>query len=166
MNITELSLQYTVREMTLEDVDLIYELSLGNPMFYQYCPPFVTKESIRKDMKALPPRTTYNDKFYIGFFKEGRFIAIMDLIFNYPDPRTAFLGLFMVSKEEQGKGTGSKIISECFRYIKNLGYHFIRLGFAKGNPQSEAFWKKNGFVKTGIETDNGSCTVVMMQKNL
>lgn len=69
MNIAELSLQYKVRKLTENDVDCIYKLSVENPMFYQYCPPFVKKESILEDMKALPPRTTYEDKFYVGFLQ-------------------------------------------------------------------------------------------------
>lgn len=166
MNIAKLSSQYTVREMTPEDVDDIYELSVGNPMYYQYCPPFVTRESILEDMRALPPGMTYDDKFYIGFYKNKKLIAVMDLIFNYPNTDTAFIGLFMMSETEQGKGIGSCIVKECARSIRSQGYRFIRLGFVKGNPQSEAFWRKNGFLPTGVETDNGRYTVVLMQKEL
>lgn len=166
MNIKELSSKYTVREMTVDDIDDIYELSVENPMYYQYCPPFVTKESVRQDMKALPPGRTYDDKYYIGFWEEEKLVAVMDLIFNYPDTDTAFIGLFMMSRAEQGKGIGSCIVGECARCLRCQGYQFIRLGYVKGNPQSEGFWRKNGFVPTGIETDNGSYTVVVMQKSL
>lgn len=164
--VSELSSRYAVRKMTVDDVDRIYELSAGNPLYFRHCPPFVTKESILRDMKALPPGVTYEDKFYIGFFKETEFIAIMDLILNYPDTQTAFIGLFMVAGAEQGKGTGSMIVKECFCYIQSRQYRFIRLGYAKGNPQSEAFWKKNGFGEVGIEIDNGDYTVVVLQKEL
>lgn len=65
---------------------------------------------------------------------------------------------------------GSKIVQECFCCLKSLDYHFIRLGFVKGNPQSEAFWKKNGFEETGIETrvetENGGYTVVVLKKDI
>lgn len=166
MNLSELSSQYTVRKLTMDDVDCIYRLCAEHPLYYQHCPPFVTKEGIRNDMKALPPRTAYDDKFYIGFFSNGTLIAVMDLILNYPDPHTAFIGFFMMSRAEQGKGIGSHIVNECLRSIRNQGYDSIRLGFVKGNPQSEAFWKKNGFTATGIETDNGSYTIVLMQKQL
>lgn len=135
-------------------------------MYYQYCPPFVTKNSILEDMRALPPGMSFEDKFYLGFFENDRLAAIMDLILNYPNPRTAFIGLFMMSRAAQGKGIGSRIISECFRYLRKQGYSFVRLGFAKGNPQSESFWKKNGFAPIGLEVDHGNCTVVVMQKYL
>ena len=50
--------------------------------------------------------------------------------------------------------------------VKEQGYQYIRLGFAKGNPQSEAFWTKNGFVRTGVEDVQENYTVVVMEKRL
>lgn len=166
LDINELSSQYTVSFLTAKDVDIIYDLAAGNPLFYQYCPPFVTKESILKDMKALPPKMTYKDKYYIGFFDHTKLITIMDLITKYPNASTAFIGLFMVEKTEQGKGTGTKIIDECFAYFRTLGYAYVRLGYVKGNMQSENFWKKNGFIRTGIESMVDTYTVVVMQREL
>lgn len=152
--------------MTINDVDDIYALSIGNPMFYQYCPPFVTRDSILKDMKALPPQMTDKDKFYLGFFRETKLIAVMDLIFHYPDAKTVWIGLFMMSKGEQKKGIGSEIVNECIDYMQSRNYDSVCLGVAKGNPQSERFWKKNGFLETGVETDHGDYTAVVMQKKL
>ena len=55
MKITSLSKKYVVRRLDPEDVDIIYDMSCGNHIFYQYHPPFVTKQSILDDMEALPP---------------------------------------------------------------------------------------------------------------
>lgn len=166
MNITELSSRFTVRRLTDRDVESIYELCKENPLFYRYCPPFVTREKILEDQKALPPGTTPADKFYLGYFRGERLIAVMDLILHYPNSNTAFIGFFMMARPEQGRGTGSGIIDECARLIRRDGFRFIRLGFAEGNPQSEAFWKKNGFVKTGVIADHGSYRTVMMERTL
>ena len=68
MNISELSSEYEVRRLTEDDVDIVYQLSLGNPMYFEYCPPAVTKESIIQDMSALPPRTTKKRKVLCGIF--------------------------------------------------------------------------------------------------
>ena len=43
-----------MRILDRNDVDLIYAMSCENKIYYQYHPPFVTKESILEDMKALP----------------------------------------------------------------------------------------------------------------
>lgn len=166
MNISELSLKYQVRKLNDKDIDLIYNLSIGNPRFYKYCPPYVTKESIQQDMNILPPDKSEEDKFYIGFFDNHILMAVMDLIIKYPDSETAFIGLFMMEHEYQGKGVGSKIIEECVTYLKRLRFKYICLAYAKGNSQSEAFWMKNSFYKTGDESENEGYTAVYMQREL
>ena len=155
-----LSSRYGARRLCDSDVGAVYRLSAGNPIFYKYCPPCVTLESIREDMKVLPPGKSGEDKFYVGFFDGSMLTAVMDLILKYPNDETAFIGLFMVDSASQGKGTGTAIIEECLCFLKRQGLRRARLGFAKGNCQSEAFWTKNGFVRTGEEVNNGSYTAV------
>lgn len=146
MEIELLSSAFAVRKLNVEDVELIYDLCCKNEIFYQYHPPFVTRESISEDMAALPPGKDYNDKFFIGFFENETLVAIMDLIADYPAKGIAFIGLFMVNLDYQNKGVGTKIIMECIKYLQTSGFYKIRLGVDRGNPQSNAFWKKNGFI--------------------
>ena len=166
MEIRRLSQRYRVRRLTAADVDAIYALSRENPLFYQYCPPFVTKESILNDMTALPPRTPRDRKYYLGYFQEEKLIAVLDLILGYPNAATAFIGLFMMAKSEQGQGAGSRIITDCAAFLREEHFHSIRLAYAKGNPQSRAFWKKNQFTETGIVSQEATYTAVIMQRVL
>lgn len=80
MDIRLLSKKYEVRTLDINDLDIIYDMSCKNEIYYKYHPPFVTKESIVEDMKALPPSKSYDDKYYIGFFDGDSLVAIMDLI--------------------------------------------------------------------------------------
>ena len=73
-----------------------------------------------------------NDKYYIGFFKRDKLIAVMDLIMNYPKKKTAFIGLFMMDVNYQNKGIGSRVIGEVLSYLKSENYEKIRLGGDKG----------------------------------
>ena len=139
MKIESLSSVFAVRRLTAEDIGLIYDLCRRNVIFYQYHPPLVTRESITEDMHALPPNKEAKDKYYIGFFENETLAAIMDLILGYPARDIAFIGLFMVNMEYQGKGVGSRIIAECVKYLQTSGFNKIRLGV------DSAFWKKNGF---------------------
>lgn len=145
MEIKNLSNIFEVRKLTTEDVEIVYEMSCKNKIFYQYHPPFVTKESIMNDMKALPPGKGYDDKFYVGFFEKESLVAIMDLILDFPAEKIAFIGLFMTNIQYQNKGIGSEIISEIVTQLKLLGYKKMRLGVDKGNMQSYSFWSKNNF---------------------
>lgn len=166
MNLFELSLQYDVRKLTEKDIEIILELSVENPLFFQFCPPQVTRKSIREDMNVLPPDVDRENKYYIGFFEKEKLVAVMDLILGYPERNAAFIGLFMMRKSKQGQGIGSSIVSDCAGLLRNQGYQKIRLAYAKGNPQSERFWKKNGFEHTGEEMEKDGYTAVLMERIL
>lgn len=166
MQIEDFSNDYKTRALRESDVDTIFSLCSSNELFYQYHPPFVTKESILEDMKALPPNKASDDKFYFGFFRGNKLVAIMDLILGYPTEQTAFIGLFMVDAEYQGQGVGSQIIEHCVSVIKQAGFNFLRLGIDKGNPQSERFWSKNKFTKTGEVQEQEHTTVILMERTI
>ena len=166
MELQKVSRRYRIRLLQETDMDDILRLSESNPMFYEYCPPFVTRESILNDMKALPQGKTDAEKYYIGFFEGQKLIAIMDMVFAFPDDETVYIGLFMVDHDVQGYGSGSIIIEEYAEYIRTLGKKTIQLAFAKGNLQSEAFWQKNGFVRTGKEVQNEGYIAVCMKREL
>lgn len=145
MEMSSLSKFFMVRRMTINDIDMMYDMMSKNKIFYQYHPPFVTKESIVEDMEALPPNKSYDDKYYIGFFENDSLVANMDLVLGYPTEEIAFIGFFMTNVQYQNKGIGSNIISDTCDYLRDLGYKQVRLGVDKGNPQSFSFWSQNRF---------------------
>lgn len=166
MNILLFSNDYTVRRLGKADVADIYSLCSKNSLYYQYCPPFVTEQSILDDMKALPPNKEMCDKYYIGYYKGEELIAVMDFIMAYPDEKTGFIGFFMTAVSIQNTGIGSGIIDALCRYLTEIGLSRVRLGWVKGNPQAEHFWRKNNFKETGITHDTDCYTVVVAQRTL
>ena len=93
-------------------------------------------------------------------------MAVMDLITAYPNPQTAFIGFFMMKQELQGRGVGTSIISELCDSLRRQQVQAVRLCWVSGNPQSEAFWHKNGFMETGVSSDRGDYTVVVAERLL
>ena len=166
MEIQRLSNQYSVRALLPADAEIVYDALKSNTIFYQYHPPMVTVESILEDMEALPPNKRYEDKHYIGFFDEDTLIAVMDLIEHYPKPGTALLGFFAMNANLQGQGIGTEIISDSVAYLAQAGFKKIRLGIDKGNPQSKAFWLKNGFTFTGEAYESDGSTILVMERKL
>lgn len=166
MDIGNLSERYNVRKLTPNDLIIILELCSKNEIYYKYHPPVATKESIIEDMKVLPANKEGKDKFYIGYFEKGKLVAIMDLILSYPQERVAYIGFFMISIKFQKKGIGTSIIEECLEYLSNTGFVKMRLAIDKGNPQSEFFWTKNNFTKTGEEYPNNISTYIPMERVL
>ena len=160
-----LSSAFHVRKLAYADLDDIFGLCCKNEIFYRFHPPVVTFESILEDMQALPPGKTYADKYYIGFFREDRLVAVMDLILDYPKAGIAFIGFFMMNIRYQGKQIGSSIIGEVAQYLKDAGKRAIRLAIDKANPQSTHFWKKNGFTVLR-EIDRGNWTILEAEMTL
>ena len=165
MNIREFSADCTVVRLTPEDVPEILRLCQGNPLFYQHCPPPPCEESILRDMQALPPRKTMEDKSFLGFKRHGKLIAVLDLILRYPDEQTAFIGFFMVDSSLQGRGEGSRLIQDLFAAIKK-DFRYVRLGYVKGNEQSRHFWHKNGLRETGVVARQPEYEIIYTQKEL
>lgn len=158
--------QYSVRKLTASDITQVVELCKENTLFYEHCPPFVTEKSIMDDMNALPEGKSMKDKYYVGFFDGSSLIAVMDLIDAFPNESTAFIGFFMLNTAVQRQGIGTQIVQELGRYLKTQGYKHIRLGWVKGNNQSESFWHKNGFSETGVSYETGGYTVIVAQRDL
>jgi len=161
-----LSFCYIVKQILEEDIWDVYSLCKGNSTYYTHKKSEPTIENMKEDLTALPPGKTIKDKHYMGFYKENQLIAIMDLIIEYPNDNTAFIGLFMLNKEYQGFGIGTKIIYDALNFLKKEGYGYARLGYIKGNLESENFWIKNKFNPTGIEVEKENYTVVVMQRDL
>ena len=134
MEVTQLSKTYNVRCLQDADIERICTLCSGNPQYYRYHPPAATADSIREDMRALPPGREPQDKYYVGYFAgDGTLLAVMDLILGYPQEKTALIGFFMVSAVRQGTGLGSALVGEASAYLRAQGYTTLRLGIMYNN---------------------------------
>ena len=145
IDITKISNKYSIRVLSVSGIDPILKIYKQNPLFYNYTSSQPTREQVISDMTITPRGIDPSDKYFFGFIENNDLIAIMDLVDGYPKPEIAFIGLFMMNQEYQGRQIGTEIISETAEYLRALGKAAIRLAIDKGNPQSTHFWKKNGF---------------------
>ena len=156
IDIKKLSKRYDVRKMNLEDVDMIYAFCKSNTQYYEYCGKEPSVELIERDLEITPPGIPIEQKYYIGFFDDTKIVAVMDLEDGYPDDDYVYIGFFMMDRELQGNGIGTQIISDVFEYLRELGFQKCMLGIDKDNPQSNHFWRKNGFeVIREVEQEEG-----------
>lgn len=165
-DISALSGRFTVRRLNESDAPAMLALSEKNTVYYRYHAPAPSLEDMREGLTALPPGKTTADKYYVGFFDGETLAAVLDLVLDYPETGTAFIGLFMLDTTYQGKGTGSALFSGIAGALARGGYKKLRLAIDKGNPQSEAFWTKNGFTKTGEEYPNDFSAYQPMERLL
>lgn len=165
IDISRLSNYYGIRVLESSDVDEVLKLCQQNTVFYKYTDARPTREQILADMKATPPGIDVAAKYYVGFFANREFIAVMDLIDGYLDRDTAYIGFFMMNINYQGKQTGTAIIDEATDYLRSIGKKSVQLAIDKGNPQSTHFWKKNGFDMIK-EVDVNGWTKLVAEKSL
>ena len=164
-DLSKLSTQYHVRPMHDADADAILAFCLQNDQYYRYCGKQPSRELILHDLRITPPNTSADAKYYVGFYDGEILVAILDLIDGYPDSETAFIGFFMMNRQLQGRQIGTRIIQELCLYLKETGLKRVLLGIDKDNPQSNAFWAKNGFsVIREVEQEEG--TILVAEKNL
>ena len=166
IQLEKISNKYNVRRLDGSDVNTVLELCSKNTLYYQYCPPLITKEGVIQDMEVLPPGKTKSDKYYLGYFENDVLIAVLDLITGYPNESTAYIGLFMLDIKVQGQGIGTKIIEELCEYLKNTGFQRVELAWVKGNLQSEKFWIKNNFNDIGERSSNAAEHVIAAEREL
>ena len=166
MHVTQFSERYEVRYLTDADIPAVLRLCAGNPLYFEYYPPEATAQSIHADMRALPPHTRPEDKYYVGYFAGETLIAVLDLIDGYPEKHTAWIGFFMTDASRQNTGVGSGIAGELCACLSAHGFEKLMLGWVRGNPQAEHFWKKNLFVETGDVRDPDGMTVVLAERIL
>lgn len=166
MEIEKLSNKYFVRKLSSNDVDAVFDLCSQNILYYQYCPPFITRSGVIEDMEALPPGKSKRDKFFLGYYENESLIAIIDLIIGYPNLQTAYIGLFMTDISVQGKGVGTAIIDELCVCLAKTGFQRVELAWVKGNPQSERFWIKNEFIPLGERSSNAAERVIAAERQL
>ena len=145
IDINKFSKNYNVRKLNYNDVEMIYSFCKSNTQYYEYCGKEPSIELIERDLEITPPDFPIEQKYYVGFFERDNLVAIMDLEDGYPDEDYAYIGFFMMNSELQGNGIGTQIISEIFEYLRKLGFRKCMLGIDKDNPQSNHFWKRNGF---------------------
>lgn len=165
LQIEKLSSHYSVKKFSEQDIPEMYALCKGNPIYYKYMKMEPTFENLKENLTALPPGKTMDDKFFVGFYQEGQLVALLDLILDYPDAGTAYIGWFMMNREFQGKGIGGSIVGEILSFLKEENFCSVELGYIKGNEQAEHFWRKNGFAATGTEAWTENYTIVKMQRN-
>ncbi len=166
MKIENITNTYKVRKFVETDIPAIYELCSENTTYYGYMKMQPTFDNLKEVFTERPPKVSMEDKYFIGFYKNDALIALMDFCVGYPEEKALYLGWFMVKKELQKTGVGREIIKDFISFLQNENIKAIELGCIKDNVEALNFWKKHGFLLTGLEADAGDYIVLGMRQEL
>ena len=154
LDIEALSTSHQVRRITKDDIADVYTLCKSNQKYYEHLNNAPTVESLTEIISQIPEGAGTEDKHFVGFYKDGRLISVLDLITGYPEKDDAFIGWFMVDGHLQRQGIGSQIFADVRAAMTGQGYDYLSLSCEKENEEAIAFWQAQGF-KAAAE-DEGS----------
>ena len=167
LDISTLSSEYEVRDITENDITDVYRLCRANRKYYRYIHRKPSLRDLTDVISNVPQDTAPENKRFVGFYdREGNLIAILDLILGYPDSSSVFLGWFMVDAQMQGQGIGSQIFADVRASMLAEGYRSISLGCVKNNTEALGFWQSQGFCLTGEEIEQPDYTTVIMERSI
>jgi len=157
---------YRITPINDSNINEVFELCKHNNKYYKHLQETATLDGVKNIVSELPPNTTLDKKYFVGFYKDNKLVAILDLIDGYPNKKTAFIGLFMVDINLQGLGVGKNIISELIKFLKSKKFIYCDLGVIETNTEAISFWEKLSFKKTGKIYNHEKYNVIMMSNKL
>ncbi|KAD3632926.1 GNAT family N-acetyltransferase [Arthrobacter yangruifuii] len=86
-----------------------------------------------------------------GWWNGADLVAFADILFGYPDPAAAYIGLFIVHGDHPGKGLGRELHDAVLaRVHRQSSAERLRFGIIEKNAAaSEPFWRALGYLPTG-----------------
>lgn len=104
----------------------------------------------KETFEAIPENFEYSNKHVIGVYNENDLVGVIDLLIGYPNQKTAYIGLMLLSEKNQTRGIGRVVYSELEKYIDLHGaISKISLSVVESNSAVIGFWNKMGFSLTG-----------------
>ncbi len=167
LDIEALSTGYEVRKITEAEITDVYRLCKSNKRYYRKLGEgHPTRESLTEVISDVPGESETEEKYFVGFYGDGKLVAVLDLITGSPDKSDAFIGWFMVDGEMQRQGIGSQMIADVRAAVKGAGCEKLSLGCVKEDEEALAFWKSCGFAPTGEEKPRGKHTVATYEMKI
>lgn len=149
-----------------ENVNDMYKLCELNKPYYNCFDEMPTIDGVKTILNEVPPGSSLNDKYVIGFYENEKLIAILDLVKGYPSSEYVFIGLLIIDVNYQGKGVGKYIMDSLFKMLKDLNFKKCQLGCLDNNESAKKFWIMNGFEVNGTVYNHEKYNVVMMERSV
>ena len=156
-------------ERTAEQMIALQRLFAAAP---DYCKRVIGHVPDVDEMRAaaLPSGKTPQDDYFFGIYLNAQMIGCADVLRGYPDEKTAFLGLLLISEPYQNTGFGARACAELEKIALSWPeISVIRGSVVQSNDIVIPFWKRMGAVDTGIQrpsstADSASESIIFEKK--
>jgi RimJ/RimL family protein N-acetyltransferase len=131
------------READLPAIQALFEGDPGYFLLVQGTPPDASEA--RSLIRELPDGKSYADKFVYTVRRDGELLGVIDLIRDYPDPGTWFLGLIFLSCAARGTGLAAHLIDALRAHVVAEGGQVMRLAVVRPNRRARTLYDRVGF---------------------
>lgn len=162
--------EYNVVKISKQNINDVYNLLNKNEYYLSKVQNHkLTVDECIEDINALPDNKTMDSKTYVSIYDNEKCICLIDIVTQYPNDETAFLGLFILDVDYQQKGVGTLFFKKIENAVKKAGFKTIRLGCMSGNEKGKKFWSKMGFkevLKVDRKIDDKDFVILVMSLDL
>jgi ribosomal protein S18 acetylase RimI-like enzyme len=102
-------------------------------------------ETAAEILGPLDSKYTRGTKHVWGVEKEGRLIAVAELLEGYPASHGWYIGLLLVIPAHRRQGVGAQLCAALLRWMGQRGASIVRLVVQQQNAGARAFWERQGF---------------------
>ena len=142
--------EYTIRRMTMTDVDGVAEVEAAT------FPTPWSRDAFISEMKNVAAR-------YLVAEKDGRIIGYAGAWIILDESHITNIA---VLKDERGQGIGRALTHGLMQYLSNLGAAYATLEVRKSNEVAQSLYVSLGFIKLGVRKryyeDNGEDALIMV----
>ena len=142
--------EYTIRRMTLADVDGVAAVEAAT------FPTPWSRDAFISEMKNVAAR-------YLVAEKDGRIIGYAGAWIILDESHITNIA---VLKDERGQGIGRALTHGLMQYLSNLGAAYATLEVRKSNEVAQSLYVSLGFIKLGVRKryyeDNGEDALIMV----
>ncbi len=103
-----------------------------------------TTEFFTKAPAGIDPATS----LHLGLFTaDNLLVAIAQIVFGFPNPDDAYIGLLLIDPDHRGKRLGQRLLDHIFTAAKAKGAARILIAVLEENSKGHRFWSKMGFTQ-------------------
>ena len=122
-------------------------------------------------ISGCPPGKRPEDKEHFGLFTgETQMVGVIDLLMDFPEPSTWYMGLMMLHPQWRGQGLGRDLLAWIEGYLSSKKVQHLCLGVLDVNPRGKKFWEGVGFKQVrevpNFQSGKLSTTAYVMKKQI
>ncbi|PLZ86379.1 MULTISPECIES: GNAT family N-acetyltransferase [Fischerella] len=164
------SLQFSTRFLNTADILQLAEFCIICNDFFELVEKQTASENTAREiLQARPSAVPPDNKIVLGFETDKQLVAVVELLRDYPQQNTWFVGLLLLLPEYRCSGYGTQLWQAIEKWIGEAGATEVKLIVQEQNPRARLFWERMGFSFEASVTQvllNGENRVARLRKTL